>query len=358
MKVTVVDEVEIRESGSDRRSFLKAALMIGMAGAAGATTWWVTREEELPVVTVVGPPGEATPQVGLLEAPGSLPAAVQPNEAIEAKALRDPSADLQAELDAALGQVDSLTTELAAYKTRTADLEAQLASTEGRVGLLGGLLALYNQLDELALDDVVEGGLDELGFWIDQALSHVPILRRGLATADRLLGQLEASLPSIEDGIGWLQGVVNRLADALQVMEDSLEETVEPLQPLASKLADFVDKILGWLPFGVGKRVQRGLEGILAVLTHIPELVRSMDSLVLAPLGDWFSGDDEQPAIQSGLIKPVKEDALRPAERLAADVEVVDKQLAEKLADPARARMSARKPVREEIRRYREQYGL
>jgi hypothetical protein len=358
MKVTVMDEIETRESGSDRRSFLKAALMLGMAGAAGATTWWLTREEEPPVVSVVGPPGEATAQVRVLEPPGSLTMVEQPDQGVEAKAVPDPSADLQAELDVALGRVDSLTEELIAYKTRTTELEAQLASTEGRVGVLGGLLALYSQLDELELDDVVEGGLDELGFWIDQALSHVPILRRGLTTADRLLGQLEASLPSIGDGIGWLQGIVNRLADALQVMEDSLEETVEPLQPLAAKLADFVTKILGWVPFGVGKRVQRGLEGILGVLTHVPELVRSMDGLVLAPLGDWFSGNDEQPAIQSGLIEPVKEDALRPAERLATDVEVVDKQLTEKLADPVRARLRARKPVLDEIGRYRKECGL
>jgi hypothetical protein len=332
--------------------------MLGMAGAAGATTWWVTREEEPPVVSVVGPPGEAPAQVRILEPPKSPTAVGQPDQGIEAKALQDPGVDLRAELDMALGRVDSLTSELAAYKTRTAELETQLASTGERVGILGGLLALYGQLDELELDEVVDGGLDELGFWIDQALSHIPVLRRGLTTADRLLGELEASLPSIEDGIGWLRGIVNRLADALQVMEDSLEETVEPLQPLAAKLADFVRKVLGWVPFGVGKRVQRGLDGILGVLTHIPELVRSVDSLVLAPLGDWFSSDDEQPPIQSGLIAPVKEDALRPAERLATDVEVVDKQLTEKLADPVRARLSARKPVRDEIGRYREQYGL
>jgi hypothetical protein len=346
-----MDEMETRESRSDRRSFIKAALMIGMAGAAGATTWWVTRDDEA-VVSVVTPPGEPTAHVRVLEPP--RPAAT----AGRAKALPDPSVELRAELDGALGRVDSLTDELAAYKARTADLEAQLASTEGRVGVLGGLVALYSQLDDLELDDMVAGGLDELGFWIDQALSHVPVVRRGLATADRLLDQLEASLPSIDEGIGWLRGIVNRLADALQAMEDSLEETVEPLQPLAAKLADFVSKILGWLPFGVGRRVQQGLDGMLGVLTHIPELVRSVDSLVLAPLGDWFSGDDEQPAIQSGLITPVKEDALRPAERLAADVEVVDEQLAEKLADPVRARLSARKPVRDEIGRYRQEHGL
>jgi hypothetical protein len=358
MKVTVMDQVETRKGGSDRRGFLKAVLMMGMAGAAGVTTWWVTREEEPPVVSVVGPPPQATPQVRVVEPPGATRAAGRETGDVTAKAQPDRSADLQAELDLALERVDSLTSELAAYRTRTADLEAQLSSTESRVGVLGGLLALYSQLDELELDEVVEGGLDELGFWIDQALSHVPVLRRGLATADKLLGQLEASLPSIEDGIGWLQGIVNRLADALQVMEDSLEETVEPLQPLAAKLADFVARILGWLPFGVGKRVQRGLDGILGVLTHVPELVRSTDSLLLAPLSDWFSRDGEQPAIESALIGPVKADALGPAERLATDVEVVDKQLTEKLADPVRAQLSARKPVREEIGQYREQYGL
>jgi hypothetical protein len=261
-------------------------------------------------------------------------------------------------LAAALGQVDSLTAELAAYRNRTIDLEAQLASTEGRVGILGGLLALYGQLDDLALDEVVEGGLDELGFWVTQALSHVPILRRGLAAADRVLGELDLAVPSIGEGIGWLQGVVNRLADALQVMEDALEETVEPLQPLAAKLAEFAAKILGWMPFGVGTGVQRGLDGIRGVVTHVPELVRSVDGALLTPLAEWFAGDDKRPPIQAGLIDPVKSDALQPAGRLAADVELVDQQLAEKLADPVRARLSMRKPVREEIGRYKAQYGL
>ena len=230
--------------------------MVGMAGVAGAATWWVTREGEAPVVRA---PVRTGTQTGVVEGGGARAAPGVVNEVAGVHGLTDASGAQRAELEAALGRVDALSSELEASKTRTAELEAQLAAADGRVGVLGGLLALYRQLDELDLDEVVEGGLEELGFWVRQALSHLPGLRRGLATAERLLGQLEASLPSIEDGIGWLQGAVNRLADGLQVMEDALEETVEPLQPLTAKLVEFAGKILGWMPFGVGKGVKRGL---------------------------------------------------------------------------------------------------
>jgi hypothetical protein len=353
-----MDEARITERGDGRRAFLKAALMVSMTGAAGATTWWVMRHDDAPATGVATGEGASRLQTQVLERSLAPAPSVEPAPSAQARAVNGPEAELRVELENALGRVASLTEELEAYETRTAELEARLASSDGQLGVLGGLVALYGQLDDLELDEVVEGGLNELGFWVGQALSHLPGLRRGLATADRALGQFEASLPTLEEGITWLRGVINRLADGLQVMEDRLEETVEPLQPLAGKLADFAAKILGWVPFGVGKRVERGLDGMVGVLTHVPELVRSVDGELLAPLGEWFSADDKRPAIESGLLEPVKEEALRPAGRLAADVEVVDQQLTEKLTDPVRSRLRARQPVREEISRYREQYGL
>jgi len=349
-----MDEARGMDGGSDRRTFLKGVLMAGMAGAAGMATWWVTREGEPPAASMVAgatPPAASPTRRGGSGGTAAQPPAGAAGEAAEVRGLVDANPALRAELEA-------LSSELTASKARVTELEAQLAAAEGQAGALGGLLALYRQLDELDLDEVVEGGLDALNFWVGQALSHLPGLRRGLATAERLLGQLEASLPSIEEGIGWLQAAVNRLADRLQVMEDALAETVEPLQPLAAKLVEFAGKILSWMPFGVGKGVERGLDGMAGLVTQIPELVRSVDGVVLAPLSRWFGGGEAQPAIQSGLIGPVKEEALRPAGRLAADVEVVERQLAKQLADPARERLSARRAVREEMGRYRGEYGL
>ncbi len=349
-----------QRAGISRRDFLAAAAMVGLAGTAGATAWLVALDgNPIPEVTPTAPPTTASQYPTRAYAPPIATAAPLLDLSGQLAAVQGDKQQLQAALDTAEVATGALQGEVESYRAHLAEVTAQLQAAYGRIDVLGGLIGLYSQLDSLALDDVVETSLGEVASLALMISTRVPLLREGLAAAATVLNRLELALPAIRSGLSWLRELVNRLADSLQTLEDALEETVEPLMPLAQKLAAFAHEVLGWVPFGVGQGIERGFNGIVGVLTHIPELVRSVGPAVLEPVGEWFDGRSvDQVAIKTSVIDPLRGQALGPASDLADEVLFVEEQLRDRVAAPLQDQLDARRPVRERVTQYRQQYRI
>ena len=233
-----------------------------------------------------------------------------------------------------------------------------MGSAQSRLGVLGGLVALYEQLDALELDELAAAGLREMGEALEGAIARLPLVDRGLEAVEEAVSGLEDSLPSMQDGLSWLLVGVDRLAAGLQETEDALGETVEPLQPLAGKLGAFFSKLLGWVPFGMGRRVERGLNAIGLVLTHIPELVRESGHRIVEPLQEWYGEGKEGMRIRTRVIDPIREQGMRPAGELTAEMRGMGEKVRDKVALPLAGRLDARRPLREQIARYKQQHHL
>jgi hypothetical protein len=128
-------------------------------------------------------------------------------------------------------------------------------------------------------------------------------------------------------------------------MEESLSESVEPLQPVLSKVTDFFARILRWLPFGAGEKIGGGLASIKEVLTHVPELVGDVGPLVVTRFRAWVGTAQDQGSIQTAVIAPVRTDVLQPAGDLADDLDDLSGQVKETLDATLAARMVARRRV-------------
>ena len=348
-------ECEAGDVGNNRRAFLKSALMVGMAGAAAAvgTAGWLGLREEATPATVALPKGSPAE---LIPAPTIAPTTAESVEQLTPAG--EGSAHVQAMLAQRDAELKALRGELAGYKSQVASLETEMGSTESRLGVLGGLLALYEQLHALELDELAAEGLREMGEALEGAFTRLPPVERGLEVVEEAVSGLEGSLPTMQAGLGWLLEGVDQLANGLQEIEDALGETVEPLQPLASKLGAFFSKLLGWVPFGMGRRVERGLNAIGLVLTHIPELVRESGHRIVEPLQALYGEGKEGVRIRTRVIDPIREQGMLPAGELTAEVRGMGEKVRDKVALPLAGRLDARRPLREQITRYKQQYGL
>jgi len=352
-----------RRPRPSRRGFLKATLLMGLSSAAGITTSWLVLKDDNALVAQMqplSPTAEPSPYTP----PPTLPPVTAGGEVdtselwAQIELLRNENLRLQTELTGAQSTVGSKDTELSTYQSHVTDLTAQVQASQGRLYILNGLLALYQHLDTLELDDLVELGAAEATTLLQKVLAQAPLVRSGAVAAAAVLDQLELSLPTIQDGLLWLRGLIGRVANALQSMEDALAQVVEPFQPVMQKLSAFSAKILDWIPFGWGDNIELGLNGIMGVLTHAPELVRATGPAVLEPLGDWFDGGQSVAKIQSSLIDVVRGQTVQSGAQLAADVEQLDLDFKANVVSPFQDRLDARRPVREQIARYKEQYGL
>jgi predicted nucleic acid-binding Zn-ribbon protein len=81
---------------------------------------------------------------------------------------------LQSELDAAHRRLTSLESANGDTTQANSALQTELASANNRVSLLAGLLALYEQLEDLDLAETVNSGLDAFGLAIDELVGELP----------------------------------------------------------------------------------------------------------------------------------------------------------------------------------------
>ena len=265
---------------------------------------------------------------------------------------------LQEQLRQAAERLQSLQGELATHEARVKELDAELQDSRNGAGALAGLVALYEELEAQGLDQWVETTWSQLVQTLEQVLTGVPLLRDGLTLAAQSLEQLETSLPTLRGGLDWLEARFLLLAERLQAMEEALSASVEPLQPVLSKVTDFFASILHWLPFGMGDNIGDGLASIKEVLTHIPELVGGTGPLVVARFRTWLGSEQDEGSIQTAVIAPVRSDVLQPAGSLADDLDELGGQVKETLAATLPAHLDARRRVTDKIAQYKSDHGM
>lgn len=334
-----------------RRGFLRLMLMAGAAaGAAGAAGWFISRDGEVPTVVVSE---RALPEP---PSPPELKAAVSQGFSAD-YATQNENARLAADLEAALSRLEVVQRELEASKGKVSSLATQLDESQGRVGVLEGLAALYAELEAIDLDELVEASLEAIPSLFENILAQVPLLEAGLDAASTALDNLELSLPSIQDGVSWLSGLVDELGEAFGELEEVLAEAVDSMGSFMETLGAFFAKVLKWVPFGAGDTIERGLRALGKVMSGLPGFTRSIGPMLFLPLGRWFSDPGDGVEIKTSLIDPIRGEALAPAGRLASDASLTGGQLVAAVA-PLHGKLDQRRPVRQEIARYKDRFGL
>jgi hypothetical protein len=347
-----------------RRRFLIKALGLGAAGlAAGGAGAWAKAEYDSNALNAA-----SLPDLQLkLESADAARAALELSYAT----LQTQAAEWQAQLASASSQnaqlASALSTtqaDLTAAQTEKLTLQAQLetvqAALEGvnaKLTRSGELVGLYAQLDAAGLDGIVEGGLGIVTGAFTALGAPAASLQGGVASARGLLANFEAVLPEFRDAMSWLGEQVVRLKVGLWSVESSAQTTVNSaVSGMAAVFGGFVGYVLDHLPFNIGDRVRATLASVQTVLTGTTDMTDQAADRVLLKISKHV---DEGPNHWSNtLVRPLRDQALTPADEVLAGLASADTTYTTSLKDPATNALAQRRVVREQIAVFRATHGL
>lgn len=244
----------------------------------------------------------------------------------------------------------------------------QVAETEGRVALetanaeiarLQGLVTLYEQLDRINLDSILQGGMAALALPLQAVEAGVSGLKAGLDLVEAAALSFREILPTAQEAILWIEGQIASLADGIGKVEAALGQLLEKAtsNALADRLKEFADLVLDNLPFGLGAKIRGVLDGVADLVTGIDDLLRGVNTNLLEPLRTQWFGQEEGQGIGAGLIDPLVSRVLDPLEaHLESLAELLD-GWQNKLAAPAQTALDDRAAIRAEIVRYQREHG-
>jgi hypothetical protein len=202
----------IEEQTVSRRNFIRnMGIAVLAATTAGTTAAMLNKEmhkaavtspiitELSPIITELPPPSTAVPAVQsaqtIVTAHNDAGELLQRLAASQAENMR-----LQAALEAAQRDLDSLSVTNNSNRSATEEISLQLAGANEQIGILGGLVALYQQLDDVDVTDTIQNGMSAVSESIAELINQTPTLSEGIQLGQQALTEVEEHLPVLEDG--------------------------------------------------------------------------------------------------------------------------------------------------------------
>lgn len=316
--------------------------VISSASAATQAQGWPTAAQAAQAQPPAGAPGAA----------GSGDALAQLAEA-QAENVR-----LQAALDSAQRELEALRNANAFNSQTAEEVTLQLESANQQVGILAGLVALYEQLDDVDVTDAVEGGLAAVSQTIEGLIGQTPALSEGIQAGQTALAEVEAHLPTLEAGRAWLESQALRVNDFYVAVETVLQEVLESVGSFLQLVNDWFEGVRKWLPFGMGERAAQVVTALSNLVAETPDMVEGLYTQVAQPLDVWIGREEDEPRLQRRLIKPIRENVLTKAGETITQAQQVQTTYQTQLEQPLTTAVSQRKTLREQIAAYRQQYQV
>ena len=342
----------------DRRGFLTAiaATAAAAAGVGSGAALLMRRAQQAPVkMTVEGPP--SLPAVRTVET-----AATASEEAAELLSrLASAQAEnmrLRAELDAAQRRLEAVETANGDVGQENELLQEELAAANNRVNVLAGLVALYEELEEVDLAEAVDEGLSSFGEAVSSLVESLPSLEEGIATGRQALDNLEAEIPLVKSGRSWMENHLERLSLFYAASERVLDAAVETAGSFLEKLNGWFQNLRKWLPFGVGDTAAEVMQALTDLLNETPNTIHGLRRNVADPLDLWLDGEGAELPMHKKLVKPIKEQALNPADTVVTRARETEDAYQRELVEPVQEAAKSRRLAQEAISAYRKQHNV
>lgn len=336
------------EEQINRRKFLKAAAVTAVAATAtGAGASLLNSQKSNP----------QTPPAQLLTA------AIQKNSSTDElisqlAALQAENVRLQADLDLANYRLSAQETAVNETGTAVQTMSAELDAAHQQIGILGGLVTLYEQLDDTDLSAIVEEGLQSVSAVIADAVDELPGLSDGLAWGRQALTELDEQIPLLENGRSWLTDQTDKMHRYYTAVEALLETAVEQVGPFLQMFNEWVQKILNWLPFNLGQRTSTIMDALTTLLLETPSTLAGLHTNVAEPLDVWLGRPDTEAPLRQNLIKPMQDQVLTKADTVAAKTTQVKTVYEAEMVRRVGTAVAARQQIRTLIQSYRQQHQI
>jgi hypothetical protein len=249
---------------------------------------------------------------------------------------------------------------LAAKQAAEAELVAAQEAAGAEVARLQGLVDLYEGLEKIGLDAILETGIMALALPMKAVEGGAKTLKAGLDWAEGALVSLAEALPTAQESLLWLERQVTAVAEGIERLETSVARALDRVgdNPVAETVRDFGSTLLDYLPFGLGDRFRAAFEGLVALITSVDDLVQGINTHLLEPLNEkWFSAQDGQ-GVGGTFVDPLVEHILDPLESHLVNLAVLADNWQKDLMAPTQEALAERAKIRAEIGRYKDEHGL
>lgn len=265
---------------------------------------------------------------------------------------------LQAELDAAQRSLSSWQQTNSSSATQMETLSVELDKANGEIGVLSGLVALYEQLDDVDVAELMTAGVTAVSESINSLAAASPLLAEGIVAGQQALDELEAYLPLVENGRLWLERHNEKLQDYFANLESLLQNAVERIEPFLDMLTHWFEDVRKWLPFNLGQKAINIMASATTLLSETPHTISGLDTNVMQPLDQWLGYEEDEVRLSRHLIKPLREKVISKADAFNQQALVVKQTYEEKVATPLETAVSQRRALQDMISQYRQQNQL
>ncbi|MCX7855773.1 MAG: twin-arginine translocation signal domain-containing protein [Anaerolineae bacterium] len=225
---------------------------------------------------------------------------------------------------------------------------AHTAALEKEIGSLRRILALYQEMDDLGLDDQVQRGIGALASIVETIRDLAARLLEAIESARKALLDFQSRFPSLQSGLRWLRDTLVTLSQRLTALENEINEALGLSSPVAETVGGFLARVLDRLPVTFARQTRSGLERLGEVVSILPTFIQNVYTRVLEPMDDWFSQRADA-GLNGWIVNPLLKNVLDPAQTLAERVLELATAWEEQLAAPARQKIARREEIRADI---------
>lgn len=328
----------------NRRKFLKVAAVTAVAATAtGGGAMLLNSQKET---------DPALPLTATIAKPNSDDLISQ------MAALQAENARLQADLELAQHRLATQDTAVTQTDTAVQAMSVELDAANQQVGILAGLVALYEQLDDIDLSDVIAEGLESVSEVVADVVDDLPSLSESIAWGQQALAELDEHIPLLENGRTWLDTQTDKMNRFYTAIEALLETVVEKVGPFLEMFNEWVQNILKWLPFNLGQRTITITDALVNLLQETPPTLTGLYTQIAAPLDVWLGRPDEEAPLRQNLIKPMRDQLLANADTVAAKTAQVQLVYEEDMVRRVETAVAARQQIHTLIQNYRQQHQI
>ena len=261
-------------------------------------------------------------------------------------------AELRPQLSATLNQNAELQNTLAQQQADADSLKAQLAEAQAVITSHKQLIDLFDKLDGIGLDDLLQGGLNSATAAFAGLLGLAPLVFDGLASARALFDSFEKQFPSFRANLDWLKSNLDALTGGVAAVEAAISQSLSSLDPALTRMTQLVIYILDHLPFGIGQSVKNALNANDSLYASLPVFITGTTANIVTTFNEPFGASER--GLSKTLLQPVREKAFAPSEKLGSQVKTANDAYLKDLHIPASVALSLRAQLKKEIADFRE----
>ncbi len=231
------------------------------------------------------------------------------------------------------------------------------AQFDKELSKLRSLIALYEQLDKIGLDNILANGLSMMRGLFDALKLGVKLMRDGVNAAENAWKSFQNTLLALRKTADQIGQMAGDLQKKFQAAERLVVSVIGTALPLAESIGNFFNSLLSKIPF-VGEDLRRAANGLVDLVRAIPALVEAVTAQLLKQLNDLFFQPTGKANIEQTLIDPITVNLLDPLKKFLGDLDMLVAKWEKDFVAPVQTALDERRVVRKQIAEYRTQFHV